>query len=82
VPPKREVEVLEKRILDHLVENPRAGDTVEGITRWWLLQQNIVQAIAQVQAALDHLVKQNAVTKHQGPDGRTYYRARSWVAQQ
>lgn len=75
--PKREVATLAKDILKYLAENPRAEDTVEGITRWWLLQQNILRAIALVEAALEKLVKQKAITKHEGPDGRTYYRISS-----
>ena len=64
---------LARDILNYLAENPRAEDTVEGIARWWLLHQNILRAIALVEAALEKLVKQKAIKKYVGPDGRTYY---------
>jgi len=75
--PKPEVAALARDILKYLAEHPGAEDTVEGIARWWLLHQNILRAITLVEAALEKLVKQKAITEYVGPDGRTYYRISS-----
>jgi hypothetical protein len=73
---KCELTDLEKDILAYLDENPFAQDTAEGITQWWLLQQKILQAISAVEKALANLVAHQLLTKHEGPDGKIYYRVR------
>ncbi len=47
---------LEEQVLKYLIEAPEAGDTVEGIAEWWLLEQNIRSALDEVRQALDVLV--------------------------
>jgi predicted transcriptional regulator len=66
---------LKHQILDYLVHAPNAGDTVQGIADWWLLEQCIRQTVADVQRALEELVAEGLVKRvHRA--GRTHYRVR------
>jgi hypothetical protein len=60
-------------ILSYLVEHPEAQDTVEGITEWWLLEQRIRTAIAEVDGALHELVANGLLVSRQCADGRIYF---------
>jgi hypothetical protein len=60
-------------ILAYLAKHPEAQDTLEGITEWWLLEQRIRSAIAEVDGALSSLVADNLLVTRQCADGRTYY---------
>jgi hypothetical protein len=61
------------KVLAYLVEHPQAQDTMEGIVEWWLLEQRIRCAIADVEAALSDLVRNNFLIAVQRPDGRISY---------
>jgi hypothetical protein len=60
-------------ILAYLVRHPEAQDTLEGITEWWLLEQRIRSAVAEVDGALRSLVADDLLVTRQCADGRTYY---------
>ena len=64
---------LADEVLAYLVQHPQARDTVEGIVEWWLLEQRIRTAVADVEAALRDLVAQDFLITRQCRDGRTYY---------
>jgi hypothetical protein len=70
----QEFEHICQRILDYLNRNPNAEDTLEGITEWWLLEQQIRFESARVAEALNRLVQQSVVTVTTRIDGRVYYR--------
>lgn len=61
-------------LLEYLVENPDAQDTLEGIVEWWLFEQTIKQQTALVQMALTELVGMGVVLERKGKDARTYYK--------
>lgn len=65
---------LADEVLAYLMQHPEARDTTEGIADWWLLEQRIRSAVAEVQAALGALVSQEFVVARECRDGRTYYR--------
>ena len=69
----RKVE-LAHEILQYLIDNPRAQDTVEGITTWWLLVRTIKHQTVLVKEALAMLVAEGLVIAHEGSDSRTYYK--------
>jgi len=69
----RKVE-LAHEILQYLIDNPRAQDTVEGITTWWLLVRTIKHQTVLVREALAMLVAEGLVIAHEGSDSRTYYK--------
>ena len=64
---------LADEVLDYLVQHPQARDTMEGIAEWWLLEQRIRCAVADVEAALSDLVGNDFLVASQCRDGRTYY---------
>jgi len=61
------------KVLAYLLEHPQAQDTMEGIVEWWLLEQRIRCAIADVETALSDLVKNDFLITHQRADGRISY---------
>lgn len=52
-------------ILEHLRQNPHAGDTLEGITRWWLLSQQVTQSVAAVKEALEQLKSDGLIVERE-----------------
>jgi hypothetical protein len=47
-----------KQVLSYFMRNPKAADTLEGVARWRLLEEQIQNSIAQTEAALEWLVAQ------------------------
>lgn len=45
-----------KEILDYFVRNPNAADTLEGIARWRLLEEQVHRTVEETARALDFLV--------------------------
>ncbi len=64
-----------QHILEYLLEHPSAGDTLEGIVDWWLLEQRIRFETLTVAQAVAQLVNDGLITAQQGPDSRIIYRA-------
>jgi hypothetical protein len=62
-------------ILAYLLENPDAGDTLDGIVEWWLLNQRIRFETLTVSQAVTKLVADGLIVEHKGPDSRIVYRA-------
>jgi hypothetical protein len=60
-------------ILAYLREHPGAGDTVEGISRWWVLRQRINESVDAVRLALGQLEKEGLVCPRKMADGQTVY---------
>jgi hypothetical protein len=61
-------------VLAYLAEHPQAQDTLEGITHWWLLEQEIARRTAEVRSVLVDLARRGLVLERQGADGRIQYR--------
>jgi len=53
----KEVSQISRDILAYLARHPSAEDTLEGIVRWWLLEQKIRHQTSVVRAALSGLVE-------------------------
>lgn len=49
-------------------------DTLEGIVRWWLMEQNIRHQTARVRKALDDLVTSGFVFEQKIPHSETGFR--------
>jgi predicted transcriptional regulator len=64
------VQPVENEILQYLINNPKAQDTVEGIVDWWLLPKKYKRAL--VEAALARLVKAGLVIKQERSGSQTY----------
>ncbi len=65
-----------QRILEYLREHPQAGDTLEGIAKWWLMCQQLSDRVVSVQRSLEVLKAQGVILEHKRPDGRSFYFAR------
>jgi len=65
---------LGRDILRYLVRNPDAGDTVEGIVQWWLLEQQIERRIADAKTELHLLTISGLVREFQDHEERMHYR--------
>ncbi len=65
-----------KEIMKYLETNPQAGDTLEGIARWWLLQQQVSDSVSAVHKALEQLKTKGFVEERKSPSGQTVYFAR------
>lgn len=59
-------------ILSYLKKNPDAGDTLEGISRWWLECEKIDSAMEEVAVVLESLLKEGKV-KRQIIHGKTLF---------
>jgi hypothetical protein len=65
---------IEKEILDYLRRYPRASDTVESITQYWLEGGMDTHGDFEVQDALDNLERNGLISVVAGPSGRKTYR--------
>ena len=61
-------------ILAYLSDNPDAGDTLDGIVEWWLLDQRIKFETRNVSEAVSKLVSEGLVVEHADADARTIYK--------
>ena len=59
----RKQEEIEEMIMSYLQKHPDAGDTLEGITRWWLELERIDQSGDEVATAIESLVKKGSLKK-------------------
>jgi hypothetical protein len=55
-------EEISKMILDYLRKNPDAGDTLEGISRWWL-NCKVDSSVDEVSDTLEILIKEGFLKK-------------------
>jgi hypothetical protein len=60
---------IANKIEAYLSERKNSADTLEGITRWWLLQQTIWEAEEQVRQALMYLCEEGKIQKKSIPGG-------------
>jgi hypothetical protein len=61
-----------REILQYLIDNPEAKDTLQGILRWWLPNE-VDRGEAEVQEALDGLVANGWLTQRRMTPSRTLY---------
>jgi hypothetical protein len=66
-------EKMADEIMAYLRENPYAGDSVEGISRWWLMQQRISESIKAVQEVIEHLHNIGFLYERRMASGRKVY---------
>ena len=56
-------EELAEKIMNYLQKHPGAGDTLEGITRWWLDHERIELSTDNVIEAIELLIKRNVLKR-------------------
>lgn len=57
----------------YLQHRPNAADTLEGITKWWVSQIRVEEAVEVITKALEILERQGMVTKTVTVDGKEIY---------
>ncbi|WDT78255.1 MAG: hypothetical protein MPW14_13615 [Candidatus Manganitrophus sp.] len=63
----RKEEETARRLLSYLLRHPEARDTLEGMTRWWLLEEEIHERLVEISQGLSSLVKQGLILEeHRG----------------
>ncbi len=67
-------EDISKKILDYLLKNPDAGDTLEGVSRWWVQSEYIEQSVDEVASVLDGLTEKGLVKKQVVKGGSPLYK--------
>jgi hypothetical protein len=61
-------------ILQYLIDNPNAQDTIEGIVQWWLKEGTLQRQSVAVGEALSKLVAADLVLARAGKDKQTRYK--------
>lgn len=65
---------LANEVLSYFLQNPQAVDTLEGVTRWRLLEQRIHIQLLETSDALDWLVQHGFLLKVDSPWTEPCYR--------
>ncbi len=63
-------------ILSYLRRHSQAGDTLEGITRWWLLSERVSLSVTTIKEALEQLDTEGLILARDLGDGKLVYLAR------
>jgi Fe2+ or Zn2+ uptake regulation protein len=61
-------------ILDYLRKHRNAGDTLEGITKWWLELEKIEISVDEVASVLKRLTEKGLVKKQEMKGGSPLYK--------
>lgn len=75
-PERRSEAPLTKVILAYLAEHPQASDTLEGITEWWLMREQVRVEVSKLKRTLRHLMAQGLLEKV-GAGEQSRYRLRA-----
>jgi hypothetical protein len=67
---------IARAILEYLREQPASGDTVEGISKWWIMRQRISESVEMVRLVLSELARQGLIFERPRADGNTIYFAK------
>lgn len=60
---KDENDEVARRIIDYLSKHPDAGDTLEGIAKWWLGLERIDESVEDVSKVIEDLIKSGLIKK-------------------
>ena len=72
----KEQEEISRMVLDHLRENPDAGDTLEGISEWWLNFKKIEISVDEVSKTLEELFEKDLIKKFKNSNGSLMYKVK------
>ncbi len=70
------IDTIAEEIKRYLTTKPNASETVQGIAKWWLLEQRFNDSIEKVQSAVNLLVKAGILVIFQLSDGTVLYRCK------
>ena len=63
-----------RMILNYLRKYPEAGDTLEGITRWWLELEKIEYSVDEIANALEGLMEAEIIKMYKTREGTIFYK--------
>jgi hypothetical protein len=63
-----------RRIIDYLSKHPDAGDTLEGIAKWWLGLERIDESVEDVSKVIEDLIKSGLIKKEDLRGRKAYYK--------
>ena len=66
--------ILLREVLECFARFPQRHDTLRGIAQWWLIENRVEWAVADIQAALDELVARSFIVAWRTTDGQTRYK--------
>ncbi|MGA1841585.1 MAG: hypothetical protein ACMUIU_13260 [bacterium] len=70
-------EEISKKILDYLKKHPNAGDTLEGITMWWLEFERIDRSVEEIAKILENMAEKGEIEKfHREASNKIIFRAK------
>lgn len=67
------VRALAEEIARYLAENRGASDTVDGITRWWIARQRLLETRSMVEKALRQLQAEGRIAPQRTASGELVY---------
>lgn len=65
---------IEEKILNYLLKNPNASDTLEGVARWWLEMEKVDHAIEMIADTLNSLLERGVIEKVPTGENISIYR--------
>jgi hypothetical protein len=65
---------VEEDIVGYLLDHPEAKDTLDGIVRWWVMEQRIRREMLQVEQAIGELVQRGWLLERESADAQVHYR--------
>jgi len=68
-------EDIARMILNYLHKNPDAGDTLEGISKWWVYFVKIENTVEVISEVLEELIGRGLVKKVTICNGMSVYKA-------
>ncbi len=61
-------------ILNYLRKNPDAGDTLEGISKWWLNREMIESSVDDVSGVIEKLIKEGKIQRQVTSEKKAIYK--------
>ena len=61
-------------ILEYFRKNPDASDTLEGISRWWLMSEKLDATVVEVESAIEDLIVKGMIEKQTIDTGNLIYK--------
>lgn len=68
-----DIKTLADEVVRYLEKHAQAADTIEGISRWWIMRQRIQEETYSVTLALEYLCENGSVEKKEMTDGSVIY---------
>ena len=69
----REKKKIADDIRRYLKDRKGGADTLEGVVRWWIMRQRLIEAENKVRDALDDLCSQGVIQRRTLSDGTVLY---------